>query len=629
MLVVGVVLILALLALRGARQSSPTTGAHTPLAGQSGSDPTPVTVTTQPLSSTATGSSPTATAATQATSQPAPTSVRTGAGSTAPAATATPAAPTNRAPAADYPQGGKYSTLEAVSSRGGRIVEVVAVDATTMNPVLANDTSSAARIGMMFNGLVGLNPDTGLPFADLATEVPTLDNGGISPDGLTYTFRLRRDVKWHDGQPFTARDVVYTYQTMMKKESGSPRASTLIDWIDSIAAPDDHTVVFKLKKIVASFIAGSAIYGIVPAHILEHVPADQLKSHPFSLGDAGVTIGTGPFKFKEWVRDDHATLVKNQDYFRGEPALDEYIFKVVEDRNQVVAQLKAGEADWGGIQKSFYEEMTRQQHLTTVAYDTYAFTYYAYNNDPASTELFQDKRVRQALLYALDREAMIKTIYAGLARVGVGTMPTVSWAYAPDQLPARYPYDPQRAEQLLDEAGWRKGPDGIRAKDGKRLSFTLWTNVGNSERAQYATLMQQQWKAIGVEATPRTEEWNAFLTRLDNHDYEVYLVGFSWGADPDQTAFWSCDAYTGGFNNFRYCNNRVDELLARGLSELDQAKRKQIYIDFQQIVADEVPVAILDFPQSAIAVNKRIKNLFPNAINPRWNAHTWFVTDGR
>jgi peptide/nickel transport system substrate-binding protein len=209
-------------------------------------------------------------------------------------------------------------------------------------------------------------------------------------------------------------------------------------------------------------------------------------------------------------------------------------------------------------------------------------------------------------------------------------MPVLSWAYAPDQITNKYPYDLNKANQLLDQAGWVKGPDGIRAKDGKKLSFTLWTNAGNTQRGQYITVMQQMWKAIGVDATPKTEEWNAYLTRInESHDFDIFLVGFSWGVDPDQTTMWSCDSYQGGFNSYKYCNPQVDDLLAKGLSELDQNKRKAYYVQMQNILMEDMPALVMDFPKTTNALNKRVHNMFPNAINLRWNAHTWWVADGK
>ena len=447
---------------------------------------------------------------------------------------------------------------------------------------------------------------------------------------MTYTFKLKRDVKWHDGKPFTARDVVFTYQTMLKRELGSIRTTELAERIESVTASDDYTAVFKLKKVVAPFLSDS-MYNIVPEHILKDVAVDKIKSDSFSTGDPARTIGTGPFKFKEWVKDDHATLVKYPGYFRGEPAIDEWIYKVVKDSTVVVSQLKTGEVDYGSVQKSLFEEISRQPNVAAIKYESYSTTYMAFQLDPEKSPLFQDKRVRQALIYAIDRESVAKAIFFGLSTVAPGTMPPPSWAYAPDQIKTKYPYDLKRAEQLLDEAGWTKGSDGIRAKDGRKLAFNIWTGpAGNKEREQYITALQQMWRAVGVDATPKTEEWNAFLSRLnDTKDFEVYLSGYALGTDPDQSTFFTCDNYKNGFNRVKYCNPRVDELMAQGVTELDQNKRKQLYIEAQNILMEDLPQVFLDYPQATVAVNKRVKNLIPNAINLRWNAHTWWVTDGR
>ena len=535
---------------------------------------------------------------------------------------------------AGFPKGGKYTTTDPVGKKGGNVVEITFADAKTNNPMLTADNVSSNRISIQFLSLLDINPDDALAFPSLATQVPTRENGGISQDGLTYTFKLRNDVKWHDGQQFTAKDVVFTYQTLMKKELASPRTADLVERIASVSNPDDYTVVFKLNKIVAPFLVSncaSAGYGIVPQHILGSVAVDQLKQHPFSTGDPTVSVGTGPFKFKEWVKDDHATFVKNPSYFLGEPALDSYISKVVKDTNAVVASLKTGEADWGtGIPLASYEDMQKQQNVTVSKYDQYNFEFSAFQIDPAKSTLFQQKEVRQALTYALDREAMAQAIYIGLATVAQGTEPTLSFAYAPDQMKVKYAYDPQKATQLLDSAGWVAGGDGIRAKDGKKLQFTIWTNAGNKARESLITVMQQQWKAIGVDATPKTEDFASLVTRItETHDFEVAMLGFIWDIDPDQGTMWATKSYTGGFNLGKYSNPQVDKLIESGLTELDTAKRKQIYIDMQNAVLEDAPSIILVFPQGLAAASKRLHNCKPNAVNIRYNAHLWWVEDGK
>ncbi len=517
--------------------------------------------------------------------------------------------------------------MEPVGKRGGRVTELVFDEGQTFNAMISNDTPSSIRIALLFNTLVQVNPDTGLPFPDLAEEVPTLANGGISRDGLTYTFRLRKDVKWHDGRSFTSRDVVYTYTTMANKDLGSSRTAELNDRVESVTAPNDFTVVFRLKKVVAPFLT-SNMYPIVPEHILGGVPVAQIKAHPFSAGDPRQTVGTGPFRFGELVKGDRLTLVKNANYFRGEPALDGYVFKVFKDVKDL-EQLKSGGFDYsnlgGGGQ--LRAELDGKPNLTVLTYDSYAFDFYAYQLDPARTTLFGDKRVRQALAHALDREAMVKEFTDGYATVAHGTAPVPSWAYAPEQIKTRYTYDPAKASQLLDAAGWRPGPDGIRVKDGKRLAFTLWAAKGNEDQPMK---MREQWRAVGVEATVQTEEFDAFLKRLtETHDFEMIFSGFTLDIDPDQTGLWATASYPGAFNFGRYSNRQVDDLLTRGLGEFDQEKRRQIYIEMQNLVVDELPAMILHFGQSSAVVNRRVHNLKPNAINHHWNAHLWWVEDGR
>ncbi len=596
------------------------------------------TPTTAPVASTAPSAAPSTAASV------APTAATGGAASAAPsatsggvatrAATASGAAGTPAAGGASgQPSGGKFSTLEPVGKKGGTLVETVVADAKTNNSMLSTDVPSNDRISIQFSPLLALNPDTALPFPVLATDVPTRENGGIAQDGLTYTLKLRKDVKWHDGQPFTSKDVVFTYQTLAKKDLGSPRTAEVNERIDTVTTPDDYTVVFKLKKVVAPFLVSNLSgtnYAIVPEHILGSVPVDQIKQHPFSIGDAKASIGTGPFKFKEWTKDDHATFVKNTAYFGGEPALDQYIFKVVKDQDVVVANLKTGEGDFGAISPGVVEDVSKVASLTVAKYDTYGFTFYSHQLDAAKTTLFQQKEVRQALAYALDRDAMVQAIYNGFAVIGKGTMPTLSFAYAPDQITANYTYDTKKAEQLLDAAGWIKGADGIRAKDGKKLQFTLWTGNISKVFGQLITVMQQQWKAIGVDATPKVEEWNAFLSRItETHDFEMFLVGFSWGVDPDQTTMWASQSYNGGFNMGKYANTQVDQFLAQGLTELDTAKRKAIYVQMQNILMDELPNMVLAFPQALAAVNKRVKNFYPNAVGFRWNIEKVWLTDGK
>ncbi|HLI52139.1 MAG TPA: ABC transporter substrate-binding protein [Thermomicrobiaceae bacterium] len=519
-------------------------------------------------------------------------------------------------------QVGASFKVEQPTHQGGQVIEGTFADAETLCSILSTDTSSGACIDQMFNGVMQADPSTANPTGDMAKSWE------ISSDGITYTFTLDDGITWHDGQPCTTADIKFTYDLAMNPATNSPRTSELVERVKSVAPVDDSHITFTLKQPVASFIISNMGYGILPQHILQNVAPKALAQDPFSTGKKGRTIGTGPFMFQEWVKDDHMTLNKNPKYWKGTPVLDSWIYKIVTNQTVLTQQLKTGEVDIGGIQPSDFASMQKQSNVNTYAYDGFTFTFYCYQLDPTKTTLFQDKGVRQALLYALNRAQMVKAIDFGLAQVAVGTMPVPSWAYNPNGITNKYPYDVDKANSLLDSAGWAKGSDGIRAKNGKKLSFSVYTNSGNTVRENYITVFQQAWKELGVDCTPQTEEWNAFLNRITSaHDFEIFLVGFSWGVDPDQTTMWACDSFKGGFNMGKYCNPQVDTLLQQGLATTDHAKRTAIYTQMQNILMDDLPSAILDFPKSTAAVNKRVHNVFPNAVDPdfHWNSYQWWV----
>jgi peptide/nickel transport system substrate-binding protein len=546
-----------------------------------------------------------------------------GSASTATAATATPAQSMATPSMSATPNTGAIGSPEPAGHTGGTLVQAAAADATTVNPILEADTVSADITSLIFDAVINVDPSTTEPRGDMAKSWE------ISTDALTYTFTLQDGITWHDSTPFSADDVKFTYDLHMNGDSNSPHTAELAERVKSVEAPDGKTVVFTLNAPASPFLVSNMIYEIVPQHILQSVDPKALAQHPFSTGKEGTTIGTGPFMFKEWVKDDHITLVKYSGYWRGEPALDSFSLKVVPDVTTLVQQLQTGEVDYSGrdgVDEASVKTLQSDGSIVVANYDSFDFTYYGYQLDETKSKLFQDKAVRQALFYALDREQMVKAIRFGLGHVAIGTMGVDSWAYNPDQITLKYPYDATQANKLLDDAGWVKGSDGVRAKDGLRLSFTLHTNSGSDVNTQYSAVMQQAWKAIGVDCTPQEDEWNAFLERLTStRDFEIFLIGFSWGVDPDQSNMWATAAYEGGLNVNKYSNPQVDDLLEQGIRETAIPTRKQIYTQMQNIIVDDLPSAIIDFPKSIAAYNKRVHNLFPNAVDDRWNAHLWWV----
>lgn len=544
------------------------------------------------------------------------------------AAGSTPAVSTDATTSATAGTAAKTTVASQIDTagikKGGTIVIGATSDVRTLNPVLVSDTSSGEITDLVFDGLTNIDPDTLQAVPNLATK------WDVSADNKTYTFTLKQGVKWHDGQPFSADDVKFSYDLYMNADTGTPRAGELNERVASVEVKDPNTVVFTLKNVIAPFLVSDTSFGIVPKHILSSVAPKDLPTNEFTTSKP---VGTGAFVFKEFKQGDSVTLTANPNYHKGAPALDGYIRKFVKDDTALYQQLKTGEVDVAGFSPNFYADAQKQTNFTTFSYDTFNFLFMGYNLDPAKTDaaaLFGDVKVRQALFYAIDRKGIVDKIQYGLSTVAYGTMPVLSWAYQPDQITSRYDYDVDKANQLLDEAGWAKGSDGIRAKGGAKLAFPMYTYSGDKTIEGYMSVFQQNWKDIGVDMTPKFEEFSTFVTRLTKtFDFQAFLVGFSWGTDPDQQTMWDSKQHGAGFNLYDYKNPKVDDLLSQGLTTLDQAKRKQIYLDVQNIIMADAPALITDFPKGLAGVSKRVKNYIPNAVSTTVFAYQWYVTDGK
>ena len=509
------------------------------------------------------------------------------------------------------------------------MVEGAFSDVRTFTSVLSSDTSSNTVIGLMFDGLLNSKKNGDLVGA-LAQNLPT-----TSADGLTYTFKLRPNLKWSDGQPLTADDVVFTYQLMYDpayKDVASPRRGDLEKYIASVTAPDPHTVVIKTTQVYAPFLVTHGGYGILPKHGLGSLTPAQINTSDFNKGPS---VTNGCFKFVSWQSGQQVTLARNDNYWAGPSLVDSYIYKVLADSTTVATQLKTGEIDFGNVDPAQYDSVKASGSVNLIEFPVAIFDFYAYNLDPTKLggKLFADKAVRQALIYALDRQSWVQAIYFGHASVATSVEPPTSWAFkAKPQVV--YTFDVAKANSLLDGAGWVKGADGIRAKGGLRLSFSMHTNAGNKQRESLLTVMQQSWKDIGVDATPTLIQFPQLVTEIvSTRDFDMFLVGFSWGQDPDEAPlFHSRNTAPGGFNGADFKNADVDAALDAAIATLDKTKRKQLYYQFQDIMSDQVPAPILMFNTGIWGTSKRMMGADLGTYN-QYGARPWFqnvwVTDGK
>jgi len=506
--------------------------------------------------------------------------------------------------------------------KGGTIIVRAGGDITAFNPVTEGNVITNSQMPLLYDALVFPDPDTLQPTPNLATKWE------VSPDSKTFTFTLKQGVKWHDGQPFTADDVKFAYELYMNPDSGSIRAASLSQNIAAITVKDPQTVVFTLKDVVASFMTIDAAYGIVPKHLLGSIAPKDFKTGEFSTRKP---VGTGPFKFKQQILGERVEFIGNPEYHRGATALDAYVYKVVKENAVTAQQLKTGELDFASISQDFADDAKKQPNLNVVDYDTFTMLIQGYNVDPTKgPAIFQDVNVRQALCYAIDRQSIAQKIYSGYATVAVGTESPVTWAYQPDKITTKYAYDPKKAVQLLDGTGWKAGTDGIRAKDGKRLSFTLYTVSGDPASASHMQVVQDAWKNIGVDMKLQLEEATIVVNRASkSFDYEMFFFGLTTTPEPDQTRYWASNQHGPGANYYGYSNPKVDDLLMQGIRTLDIEQRKAIYVQAQNLIVADVPGFVSHFVKGIGAVNKRVKNLVPNAVNTNFNAHQWYVTDGK
>ena len=297
------------------------------------------------------------------------------------------------------------------------------------------------------------------------------------------------------------------------------------------------------------------------------------------------------------------------------PYLDTIVTRIWPDQTAVTNALLNGEIDASSVPPADAATVEATEGLTLAVYPTRGFSFYMTNLDPEKTELFVDKRVRQALFYGLDRESIVNDILLGYAEVAQGTQPVISYAYAPDRIRTKYTYDPEKAKALLAEAGWTDTDgDGIVDKDGQPLAFEIIYQSGSPTVDQLIAYMQDAWKAIGVDLTPRAMEFSALVDTLTtDHNFEVALLGFNWNATFIQDAMFACDQYEGGFNMVKYCNEELDAINYEATRTFDEEARRELLIEATNIVNDDLPVAVTHFSKAIIGYREELQNFEPSS----------------
>lgn len=497
------------------------------------------------------------------------------------------------------------------------IIYGITGDPVIFNPILSTGGPAGIIIERVYNGL--LKPNENLEMVgDLA------ESWSFSDDGLVWTFKLKEGVTFHDGTPFTSADVKYTYDAIKHPDYQGVRA-TDFKHIEKVEAPDDYTVVITLNMPFAPLLTKLSM-GILPKHIFETTSIADMKQNPANMEP----IGTGPYKYKEWEQGQHIILEANDDYFGEGPYIDQVIVKFYQDEQIMLAALEKGDIDY--MESIPIDHVDRIKEQYSDRYDIREVPYngYRYIGLKQTHPILKDIRVRKALMYGLNRNQIVEELFHGYGTVLNSNIPPVSWAYAEGEL-EEYEYNPEKAKELLEEAGWKEGADGIREKDGEKLTFTVLLRSGNKEEEAVSLLVQEDWRTIGVEMVPEFIEYSVLLEQyLDVAQFEAYSLGWTLSLDPDFYIFFHSDCALDeqgqlvGFNDVEFNNEELDRLLEEGRTEMDQQKRKQIYWDAQKIINKELPYVFLYSKDNVSAMNKKVQGVVWSTLGPMF-PEKWYI----
>lgn len=501
----------------------------------------------------------------------------------------------------------------------GVVRTTINTDLNSFDPIVAQLYAENYVEEAVFSGLVKYDSHGEL-VGDLATEVPTLENGGISKDGKSITYHLRPNAVWQDGVPVTAADVQFTYKLIMDPNDDSPVLSTYAR-IERIDAPDPHTVILRLRApfapVLSQVFCNGGFGQIVPEHVLAR--SHDLKRDPFNQHP----VGSGPYSLARWDRGSTIVLRANPRYFGGAPRIREIDIQIASNENTQLVSMQGHQLDLATQTRP--SQLAVYRHIDgvhVVVAPTYEEDYIEYNTTHVP---FDDVRVRRALAMGIDRDRVASTAFDGTATAATSIIPPHNWAFDADN--GSPPFDVAGARRLLDEAGWTVGPDGIREKDGRRLSFGF-IHTTSTTSAEIAEEVQRAWRDLGVDAQLRAVPRNVMVGTLEpTGTFDVLLGGYGYDVDPDRSQLIETRFIEPhGFNASRYSNADVDRWSEAALLTYDRAERKKYYALIQRKLNDDMPIVPIDWESFIYAVNDDLRGLEPETVNSDfWNVQDWTI----
>lgn len=492
-------------------------------------------------------------------------------------------------------------------------VQALLGDPTNLLPVLASDNASHAIIDKVYDSLLKYNPQMELE-GELAESWEVLESGKV------IVFHLKRNVKWHDGMPFTAHDVEFTYRKMIDPQIPSPYGSKF-QTIERLEIIDDYTLRVLYKEALSPALSSWTLW-IMPKHLLENENflTTSYARHP---------VGTGPYKFGRWLSGERIDLIRNESYYDGAPTINRIIYRVIPDQTTMFMELYQENIDMMSLTPIQYSKLTTteyfEQHYRRYRYPNLGYTYLAYN---LSNPMFSDKDIRQALNRAVNKQEIIDGVLLSLGNICTGPFVPRSWAY--NEHIQLQTFDPAEALRVLNQKGWiDTDNDGILDKDGKDFAFTIITNQGNFQRQQAAEIIQKRLREIGIEVRIQVVEWSAFIGNVvHKKEFDVVLLAWGLSLEPDPYDIWhSSKTGPGEFNFIGYNNPVVDQLIEQGRTEFDVEKRKKIYHEIHRILYEDQPYMFLFVPDELPILHERFENVELTPIGLGYDFNEWSVAE--
>lgn len=506
-----------------------------------------------------------------------------------------------------------YNTSSPKES-GGTLINAMTGEPSGLISMIAGESASSAISSNIFNGLLKYDKN-------LELEGDLTENWQISADQKTITFKLKPNLKWADNQPLTSADVLFTWKAVTDEKTASPYASDFL-LVKKAETPDPQTFRVTYEQAYAPALDSWAGLQILPKHLLEgkDLHTTSFARHP---------VGSHYYKLDSWKHGEHLILSRNANSVLGQAQIDRLITRIIPDNSAQFLELMADNIDLMGLDPIKYSRIipARPELLKKLALYKELGNSYTYMGFNLKHKPFDDVRVRRAINYAIDKQEIIDGVYLGLGiNIASPYKPGTRWSNPALQ---PYPYDPAKARALLQEAGFTdSNGDGILERDGKPFSFEIITNQ-NKEREKSAVLIQRRLKEVGIDVKIRAIEWASFISRfIKTGDFDVVVLGWGLGLDPDQYNIWhSSQQAPGQFNFIGYNNPKVDALLEQGRLELNADKRMEIYHKFAEILLADSPIVYLSAGYGLTAIHKRVKGIDDPAppAGIGHNSQDWYI----